>query len=119
MSLTADFGENSLRDAWTRQLIALGDDAQAIESSFQDAQAVTRLHASRLNDFNTAASLPTDILEPIFLAVQDEYRNRVRPLEPPSRARYPWSSEAGWIFVTHVCHRWRSVSSFGPVLWID
>ena len=91
-----------LKDTWNQRLIALGGDENAIEYSMQAAQAVVRCHAERMNAFNRAVSLPAEILEPIFLAVQaaDPFTGTLH---------HSWKAESEWILVSHVCRRWREV----------
>ena len=97
-----------LRDTWNQRLIALGDDEKAIEYSMQAARAVVRCHAERMNAFNRAVSLPAEILEPIFLAVQaaDPFTGTLH---------HSWKAESEWILVSHVCRRWREVG-YVPIL---
>ena len=93
----------SLKDIWSQKLAALGDNASAIENSYRDAQAVIRLHALRMNDFNIIASLPVDVLEIVFLFARDDC------LEPHG-PNASWTTGSKWLIVTHVCHHWREVS---------
>ncbi|KZV70841.1 hypothetical protein PENSPDRAFT_430681 [Peniophora sp. CONT] len=110
--MNASTPPNELKDAWDQRLAALGDDAKAIESSMQAAQAVIRHHAERLNSLNRIVCLPAEILEPIFLAVQaaDPFTGRLH---------HSWSAEAEWILISHVCRRWRQVATGFSDLWTD
>ncbi|KZV70840.1 hypothetical protein PENSPDRAFT_651145 [Peniophora sp. CONT] len=105
---------SSLRDAWSQRLLALRarDDVTAIESSLRDAQAVVCLHASHLNEYNVAASLPEEVLELLYLDTQRlcTSNDRDHQFEPPP---------SEWIAVTHVCSRWRQVALKLSVLWTD
>ncbi|KZV70836.1 hypothetical protein PENSPDRAFT_752220 [Peniophora sp. CONT] len=103
---------SSLRDAWSRRLLVLGaqDDVKAIESSLRDAQAVVRLHALKLNDYNIAVSLPVEILELIFLNTQWLCAFNERDHRLPT---------SEWVVVTHVCNRWRKVALNFTDLWTN
>ncbi|KZV70843.1 hypothetical protein PENSPDRAFT_734464 [Peniophora sp. CONT] len=105
---------SALRDSWSRRLLALGDDATAIEASYRDAQAVVRLHASRLNDLNPIASLPVDVLEDIVLAARDGSEFLDVYLGPPGGTLRHRSE---WVVVSQICRRWRQVALASTRLW--
>ncbi|VDC00461.1 unnamed protein product [Peniophora sp. CBMAI 1063] len=98
---------SELKDAWSEELLALGDNVPAIESSLRDAQAVVRLHASKLNAHNIAASLPVEVLEYILL------ETRLCGTEDDPRFQDDWP------LVTQVCHHWRRVGLAYTRLWTD
>ncbi|VDC00455.1 unnamed protein product [Peniophora sp. CBMAI 1063] len=113
--MTAPASLTEFGDVWTRQLDGLRNDAGAIESSMLVAQAVVRHHAALLNALNRVVSLPAEVLESIFLAVQLTGRTSATT-DPVNR---DWSHESEWILVTHVCRRWRQIALSYPSLWTD
>ncbi|KZV70837.1 hypothetical protein PENSPDRAFT_752221 [Peniophora sp. CONT] len=104
---------SELKDPWDQRLVALGDDAKAIESSMHAAQLIVRQYAARLNALNRVVSLPAEILERVFLALQ-----RVEPTST-GPVHHEWSAESEWVLITHVCHRWRQVAMSYCRLWTD
>ncbi|KZV67365.1 hypothetical protein PENSPDRAFT_654113 [Peniophora sp. CONT] len=91
------------------------DRAETFEHEFNALQKYTVMARQRRNACVGACGLPVEILSNIFAFAQVDWRPFVSSRAPNDRIYYDF----GWIYITHVCHAWRTAAIGSAQLWRD